>query len=254
MNNFFNIQRFINLLKRQFILNSKSIFIGLGAASGILFLIFTIVASTQGKCLYNEQVSSMYNVYFIAGYIISSRLFKELSDSRTGYLYLTLPASNFEKLLAGWLYSSVLYSIVSVVLIIIITSLANFIASLIIGFEFTPFNYDFKYIMLAVGVYMITQSVFILGSATFKKQAFLKTLLALFIFAVSFSLITGFLTWGIVGKFNIHMEPTDFKHLPPGLEYFFEVQFPVIAKIVFWYLTAPFILLISYFKLKESEV
>ncbi len=254
MNNFFDIKRLMNLLKRQFMLNNKSIYTALGSISAVLFVIFTLIAIENKKCLYVEQVNLFYTVFFIGGYIFTSKIFKELSDIRTGYIYLTLPASNFEKLTAGWLFSSVLYSIAGILLVVIISTISNIVASLIMNFEFVVFNYEFKYIFLSSGVYIVTQSAFILGSASFKKNAFLKTLLSLFVIGMALTFVTGFLAWGIIGNFKINHASFETQDLPPGIIHFFEAQFPVIAKILFWYLSAPFILLVSYFKLKESEV
>ncbi|MFC2136842.1 hypothetical protein ACFLTE_01575 [Bacteroidota bacterium] len=254
MNNFFDIKRFLHLIKRQFILNNKSIYITLASASAVMFVLFLLIAISSKDCMYVEQINLFYTIFYIGGYILSSKIFNELSDYRTGYIYLTLPASNFEKLISGWLFSSFVYSIIGLISVIIISTLANALASLIMGFDFFAFNYEFKYLILASGVYIVTQSVFILGSASFKKHAFLKTLLSLFIIGMAISIIAGFLTWGIIGEFKIDHTSIETQNLPPGLSYFFEEQFPIIVKIVFWYLAAPFILLISYFKLKESEV
>lgn len=254
MNNFFNINRFNHLVRRQFLLNNKTFYIAIASMSAILYVIFTLIAIDKKSCMYSEQVNTFYTFYFIAGYIFTSRIFNELSDYRMGYQYLTLPASNFEKLMSGWIFTSFIYSITGILIVIIITTLANLTASLIMGFQFHSFDYNLMSIIKVCGVYIVTQSVFILGSTAFKKHPFLKTILAMFIAGMILSIVSGLLAWGIIGNFRFPHYELTIEDFDPGLVQFFEDTIPVVFKIIFWYLTVPFFLLASYFKLKESEV
>ncbi len=164
--------------------------------------------------------------------------------------------SKNKKLITGWLYSSVLYSLISFVLFIILSTLACSLSALQAGFDFVAFNININDIFRIIGIYMVTQTVFLFGSTTFKKRAFIKTLLFLFLFSVTIYLIVIAFGMSVIYRFAIFNIVTNNNQLPftPELKYFFENTFPLISKILFWYVIAPFFMIVSYFKLKEREI
>ena len=253
--NVLDINRLLLLFKRQFSLYSSTIYIAYGAVSGILMFIFYLIAYFQKTCDYNSQVHLFFTVFFIAGYIFSSRSFNELGDYRTGYMYLTLPVSNLERLLVGWLNSSLVYAVIGVITFFVISTVANMLAAVSSGFTFEWFGLDFySKIVLPTLIYLVTQTVFVMGAAFFKKNPFLKTLLAIFIISVALNIITTFLGFAIIGEFNPHNMNINDNNFPIEFKMFIEDTFPVFFKILFWYITVPFFLLVSYFRLKETEI
>ena len=101
-----------------------------------------------------------------------------------------------------------------------------------------------------MGIYVVTQSVFFLGALYFRKNNLLKTLLSVFVIQAIFSIVMVFAGWLILGEFNQLNE----ENIPADTMYFFTVNIPEIARTVFWVVTAPFFLIVSYFKFKEREV
>ncbi len=253
-NNIFSVNRLVKLFKRQIMLYKSSTYIAIGAISGALLIIFFLMAFGERNCTYESQAGLFFPVFFICGYIFASRSFNELNDYRTGYLYLTLPVSNVERLFVGWFNSSILYSIVGVIIFIIISTLANILAALTFSFEFTWFDYKFKVILISCAVYIVTQSIFILGGIYFKKQEFLKTLLAIIIFQIAMGFIIGILGWGIIADFQIQPMQFQEQDFSENFKDFVSDTFVQIIKILFWYGMIPFFLIVSYFKLKETEV
>ena len=77
---------------------------------------------------------------------------------------------------------------------------------------------------------------------------FLKTLLALIVVAMLIAAYSAGLAFLLFGQSNYRGGPSDeFKDMA---EYIFSRVIPVL----FWWVLAPFLLLVSYFKLKERQV
>jgi hypothetical protein len=163
---------------------------------------------------------------------------------------LILPANTFEKLLSNWLLTSIVYILVAHVLLSLVLLIAGLLSTLIFSTHLEFYNPFTEAGFRNMGIYIVTQSVFFLGALYFRKNNMLKTLLSIFVIIVALGTIAGLFGWIILGEFNQINE----ENLPPqGLE-LFTVTIPHIAKILFWGLTAPFFLIVSYFKLKEREV
>lgn len=248
--NQFSIQRLFLLMKRHSIINLKTWLVGLGAISGVLIVISLLQSYSSG--LFNLSALSTTGVtfIFIAGYLITSMAYNEIHTPARGQFYLMLPANTIEKLLSNWLITSFLYIIIATVFLTVILALASLLSSFLFntGIEiYNPFTNDGIKIM---GIYVVTQSVFFLGALYFRKNNLLKTLLGIFVIQGIFSIIMVFAGWLILGEFNQVNEES----IPADTMHFFTVNIPEIARTIFWVVTAPFFLIVSYFKLKEREV
>ena len=205
-------------------------------------------------CAYTGQAGLFFTVFFVGGYILASRVFQELGDYRTGYMYLTLPVSNLERLLVGWATTSVMYSMLGMAAFLILSHLANFLAASSFGFQFQWIGFGTIPWVKLFGIFIVTQSVFILGSAFFKKHAFLKTLLAIFILQNVIGIISFLLGWGIITEFSTGSLSIQENSISEGLVLIMETTVPIVAKILFWGILGPFFLTASYFKIKETEI
>ncbi len=249
--NFFNINRFILLIRRQVLSGTNILFIAFGAITGLLLLISGLVAYFSP-----EDLADMTNLYYVAmflgGYIYTSNTFNELHNPQRSYRFLTLPVSTFERLAGAWLLSAVLFPVVAILAMVIVVFLSN----LIINFTVDPgtFSNIFSHTTLVlIGIYFVTQSVFLLGAIYFRKHNFLKTLLALFVVYFAISLYVSLAGLIIFRPWEYHF--SSINQFPTSrLEHFFTDLFPGIMKIIFWYVMAPFFLIVSYFSLKERQV
>jgi hypothetical protein len=102
-----------------------------------------------------------------------------------------------------------------------------------------------------IGSYMVIQTIFFLGACGFKNHNFIKTLFSLFVIAFGLGLfaaiIGGILFNGLEGKFDGGNDVgEDFKEMA-------ETVFTEIIPFIFWYILGPFLLIVSYFKLKERQ-
>lgn len=160
------------------------------------------------------------------------------------YMFLTLPVSAAEKLLAAWLITSPVYIIVFGLMMLLL----SFFSSLLAGnVEALPYLFDQSF-FTCLQVYMVTQALFLLGATAFRGNNFLKTLLALIVVVLLIGAYSGGLGYLLFGQSNYGgVTHGEFKD---NLEYIFTKIIPML----FWWLFAPFMLLVSYFKLKERQV
>ncbi|MFN3556424.1 MAG: hypothetical protein ACK4VN_10705 [Bacteroidales bacterium] len=251
--NQFSIQRFILLIKRQILLNAKNWLVGLGAIAGILIIV-SLLQSYLGKSFnLPAMVNLGITLIFVVGYMLTSGIYSEIHTPARSQFYLTLPATTAEKLFSNWAITSLLYVLISFILLSLSIALTSLLASLLFGTQtafFNPFQPDYLKVM---GVFVVTHSIFFLGSLYFRKNNFLKTVLAIFILVMALSMIGGLLMYLLFepGLNNIELSN---QQLDPAMQRLFEETIPQIARIIFWAVLAPFFVLVSYFKLKEREV
>jgi len=251
-NSFFDINRLKYLILRDFSLNYKTMLIATAAITG--FLMFTGTMSIVfGNNAMNEQsmLGMILPTLILAGFISTSLVFSELNSPHKGYLYLTLPASAFEKLISSWLVTSVFHVIFSIALLSILNIYYMLIAAAFTSLSVPLVNVFSVAVLKPFGIYMVVQSIFFLGAIYFRKVNFLKTILAGFVFIMIISIYTG-----ILGKFLFDQFAIDDKMMNHSIElkFSFENQIVPIAKFLFWFALAPFFITVSYFRLKERQV
>jgi hypothetical protein len=113
-------------------------------------------------------------------------------------------------------------------------------------------------------IYMVTQSLFLLGSIWFRKTAFLRTMLWIIIFAIGAAVVFGvaarFILPGQIGGhgfgWSMNMGGGRFSGLlgPGARGYASFPGFTLAARILFYGALAPVCWLAAYFKLAEVEV
>lgn len=254
-NQSFNFNRLYLLMRRQILSNANGWLIAFGAVAGSLLVISLLVALSRPSEL--TGLDGLYlSVMFIGGYVFTSNIFAELHQPQRSYQYLTLPVSLTERLTGAWLITAVFFPIIALLGMALIVIIANLIASL--TFNITPFQQVFSEgNFTAMKTYFVTQSAFLLGAAYFRKNNFLKTLLALFVVVVIFQLIIALAGWAMFS--SLTEGPGMQFQFGPGavsteMESLFLKQIPKIVSFVFWYLTVPFFLITTWFSLKERQV
>lgn len=256
-NSFFDIKRLKLLLMRQLSFNSKALLIATGAVMGLIMFIGTMVLIFSFKTIEQAPfLNSIFPSFFIVGFIFTSIVFSELNSPHRGYMYLTLPASALEKLASAWLICSIGF----VLYFLVVMYLLNFyfigIAALFTTKSVSVFNLFDPGILKIFGVYLVTQSVFFLGSLYFRRLNFLKTVLALFVVSFAIALFSSILSKILFFSHSGNMPwwAMNISNHQAGMKHFAEDIIVPAAKILFWGCTAPFFLLVSYYRLKEREV
>lgn len=252
-NSYINIERLYYLMKRYITLNTKTILIALAAISGLLLLIILAESYGAQQVRYEGYMETFYTAFFLGGLIFTSRIYHELHTPEKSYQYLSLPASTLEKLLSHWLLSSIGYILASFLAMYIVALLGGLLSAGL-------FQADFQFIDLAphrlpqaAGTYLVLQSIFLFGAVSFRGHNFLKTILGLFLFGIFISIFTSLAARIILGD----VFGQELPHIEPGIQQvpaFFSETVPAIMESVFWYVVAPFFLVVSYFKLKERQV
>jgi hypothetical protein len=250
--NQFSIQRFFLLIKRNVIMNIKTWLIGFGAISGLLILIAQLQAYQAGGILdINAIATTGITFIFIGGYLVTSMAYNEIHTPARSQFFLTLPATNAEKLLSHWFLTSLLYIVIAYLVLFAILLLSSLITALIYGSGITLFQPFSSGNLKLMGIYMVTQSVFFLGAIYFRKNNLLKTILTAFVLMMFLSMWAGLAMWITFG--TSHFSP-DNESFSPAFVNYMENVIPTVAKIVFWGIITPFFLTVSYFTLKEREV
>ncbi|MCC9168044.1 hypothetical protein [Pontibacter harenae] len=247
MNPIFDLKRLGYFINRQLYMNMGALGISVAAVAGTLLMISALFAYfNPGEVGTLIGLRNLYLVvFFVGGYIFTSSVFNEMNSPQKSFTFLTLPVSTAERLVGAWFISSPVYIVVFAVFMVLLAFISCLIAKAPGVF---PSLFD-KTVLRVVQVFLVTQTIFFVGACTFKGHNFLKTLLSLFLIAAVVGAYSSGLVYTLfqghgVGPHNLSKEFED------SAEYIFTKIIPFI----FWYLLAPFLLVVSFFKLKERQV
>lgn len=154
--------------------------------TGILFaLLLFLFAGNQ------PWPSGLYGfLLFVGGCILSSRAFQELGDKTKAQFYLTLPCSPLEWVFSRWLLTAPLYVISTLLLYWVISLVKMLLAMALVHTPFIPVDMLNPWLWLMLAQYLVLQSLFFLGAATFKRFVLIKTLLSLLCFFIVLTVIS----------------------------------------------------------------
>lgn len=205
VNNQFSMSRFLLVLKRYVALNQRTWLIGFLCVAG--FLLAIAVLPTMSSMFSVDRPGFVavrgltLSLYTLGGLILTSMIFNEVHSPTKAFQFLTLPSTTFEKLLAAWFSGTVVYSVISLISIVILSVLIEVIKGINTG-AWTPFNvfnpFTADVISTVLGFFFY-QSIFLLGAVYFKKNNFIKTLLVIIVFVLGtiFILNIGLLIFGL---------------------------------------------------------
>lgn len=240
----FDINRMFNFIKRQSVLNASSLMIAALATFGSLLVVSLIL----GYFFHNmETIIHIYLVtFYITILVFTSKIFDELHNPQKGYAYLTLPVSTAEKLWGSWILSAPVFTLLYSVVCIVIYFLACIVAGRMDAFHKI---FDLNNIE-GLATFIVIQSIFFLGAVYFKKNNFMKTMATLIIFWLALAVYVRLLTYPfglnhthIYGNINAE-----------DLDKFRDFMTLWVRDIGFYGLLAPFMILVTYFRLKERQI
>jgi hypothetical protein len=267
-----SFKRMGQLLLRELTSGYRSILIAMAAVGGVVVIMSILttlgVAHTSGGM--GGPGSDFYlglfnNLLFLGGFIVTSLAFREVWQNGGGIFYLSLPGSVFEKLLSKLLVTSVGFAVGSLLFMTGVTALSELIDHLLFGFGHGYFYVGSMLVaaLKACLFYVITQSVFLLGSIWFKKVALIKTAVWVGIFAVGLAIVAGIaariflahkMNWTGMG-FSMNLNNGDFMQMfgPGSRTHGGLSAFKIVTQVLF-YAMAPVCWLATYFRLAEAEV
>ncbi|QCR23834.1 hypothetical protein [Pontibacter sp. SGAir0037] len=246
MNPVFDFTRLGFFIRRQLYMNMGALWISLAAVVGAMLIISALFA------YFNPQdtdtllgLRNMYLVVFmIGGYMFTSNVYHEMNSPQKSFTFLTLPVSATERLVGAWIISSPVYIVVYAACMALLGFISCAIAK---QPDYFPALFD-RPVLICVQVFLVTQTLFFLGACTFKGYNFLKTLLTIIVVGMALAAYSGGLGYLLFGNRGVKVGPTgEFKETA-------EFIFTKVIPFIFWYLLAPFLLVVSYFKLKERQV
>jgi len=246
-----SLNRISLLIQRQLVINLKNLAVAFSACLGILLIINFITIFNIDQVHAGALISLSFVMIFIGGYIFTSIGFNELHSPDKAYQFLTLPATTLEKLISVWFLTSIAYLAVSAIMVGVLIVLCNLFA-IFIGADTLSIN-ALMHLPIAkiMWVYFVTHSIFLLGSCYFRKNNFLKTILALFVLGFIIAIYSGINGYIFFGP-DFNNFSGDQMNGP--MTDFMTAQFPSIIKSIFNYLLAPFFYVVSFFVLKERQV
>ena len=149
--------------------------------------------------------------------------------------------------------TSVGYALVTMIVYFLFSVLVTITGQLFFGVAPALFNPFTAQMMVTLGVYLVTQALFLFASIYFRSRAIFKLLSALF----GLVLVFGFTSAGLVHViFNAYF-PSGWESFALQDSDFTWVDFSTVGRIVkiaFWVLFAPYFWILSYLRLKETEV
>ena len=271
-NNFFSIERFALLYKKDFIEGWKTLLLRFVMLYAILAIIFCLIGHSEFearlKHLGTEYYSDIFYLRFAAfifwgfGCLFASLMMERMKDKTKRISYLMTPATSFEKFLSRFLLVVVLY----IIAFFLAFKLADYTRIAIFSVRYAelqiiPINLSMLYsgqgevlanswpaFIALFTSYLFFQSLFILGSILWYKNPFIKTLAAGVIIVLVFVIVDSILVHSLFSDISIRTSVGD---------YIQELAKQWLTKkniIIFFSLLTLFNWSISYFRFKSSEI
>jgi len=261
MNQTFNLQRLLKLIRKHGIENGRAHMMSMLAMFGCQAIFMTFWATAMGP-VYQEVF--LYIFYacglIIAGSVFSSMAFSFLGDKPKGIYWLSVPASHLEKLITVIFYYTILFFLLYTAGFLLFRMIAVSYIKGHSGYTFIPLvrsqGFGSALPDFLFG-YLSFQAFYMMGSVYFAKLPFIKTTLTGVVVIVGFiifnKLLTDSLGEGFVWNFpNI----LDLRGSVAGNFKVYSLS-PMSNEIVSWthrLIWAPLFLVTTWFRLKEKQI
>ena len=257
---YFSPVRIWYLLKRDAMRRWKDYLITIGAFCGFYLLAMVIGAKTEGldRSLHYGCFASLLYVY---GAIFTSMAFREAHRKLGIHDWLMMPASTLEKFTSKLLITSVVFAVLTLLLYSLFSLIGQLVVGVFLGEYYPAFSLFDEVIWKMIGYYLLTQSVFLLGAAWFRKNNLIKTVISLVLFSIIMSVIVSLVAWLVFNDYFWILVRGDFNYSINLSSAFDMSRLAVLGdgvyiffKISFYGLMAPLCWFGSWLKLKELEV
>ena len=258
----FSITRLFKLMRKDFIIHRRYLMLALismFAVCGLLVFMTSSGAPTGSTEVPPDAGEIVFSfLLLVGGALVTAMGFREFRDTPERLKFLSLPASNFEKVFSKWLYTLPFYFIMVTVVFVIGYPLFSSLVDVWIGYQFVPLEElelkFYKYFALA---FFLGHSIIFLLALIYNRFPIPKIIVTGFILFIISALLLGII-FRIV--FYDH-----FQGLFQETELFRSQRLTNEAQIWiddffkklpgrFAMIGVPFIWLITYFKMKEKEV
>lgn len=257
MNEIFSSKRFARLFVKHTAEHYKGYLMSLCVLTGVMllgggFLVYMVNARLDK----GVQTGLFLVVLLLAGSIFTSTAFADLGDKKKAMIWLTLPASHFEKFLIAWIYSFIIFLVLYT---ISFYGVAMFILN-IKRFDEQPegiLNIFNTRILSMYVIYAFLHGVALYGAIYFEKLHFIKTAFVFFIFVAILIFINKILLGTMLGR-TVEVAPPfgDLRFFENGQMYDLYVKWKSQTDALVWCtgLLAVLLWTAGYFRLKEKQV
>ena len=249
-------------MKKEALENIKMVSFGYLITIGLVLFILLIDADKASSHLWLNFNQIFQISIFVVGVIIAGLSFTSFRTKELSISYLTLPASNLEKLVSQLLIVTIgvmiSYTLVFFISQFLFIAIGKAFYTIEIGF-FNPFDIEN---LQNIGILIIGQSMFMAGASFFRKNAIIKSGVFIFILWMILFGIFGYLmsttisnlpnNVGLIADFGISNTHINYNALNIiETKYLLTSQ---ILSVFFNYLLFPILMVITYFNIKEKEV
>ncbi|MEZ4950249.1 MAG: hypothetical protein R2879_17045 [Saprospiraceae bacterium] len=251
----FDFSRFGSLVLRDLKQYWKTYALFAGLYAGIILATSLIYAYDNDNDLSTVHLNFFPFGLLMGGFFFTSIIFRELGTPVERSFYLALPASNLEKVVSKLLITSVIFTLVTLMYYTVFSYINNGIVYLLTDLKINNFEPFSSTNWMVIKVYLITQSIFLLGAVSFPKYSLPMTLLAFLIILFIVAAVL-FLVFRIT--FADHFPDSGpFSEMegmrgPVMIEGKIEA-FGDLIETLFNILFAPALWIVTYFKLSEKE-
>lgn len=270
---FFSMPRFVSLCRKEMVESWKANLLRVVMMYGIMAIAFVWNGYFQydrPESLLNSGVTGDPSWLFslvaflwaiiIFGMLSASFTMERMKSKTNRIAMLMTPATMFEKFFSRWLVFTFGYLIV----FLIAFKLADWTRVLVYTISYpelkdiiatTPLSHligEHEYwtafrtcsgFLLAVSVYFFSQSLFVLGSSIWPKNAFVKTFSAIVVISIVYVAIGATLTKIVFETRGVH-----------GVNQSISDELMMNLSITFFFVMAVFNWVVAYFRFKESEI
>jgi len=254
MNTILDINRLGLLLKRYFVENKKRELTFWGIAT-VIFMLMHLTGST-------EKSASVEIFLYISGLIFAARTFKIFGYTPGGMHFLLIPATHFEKLVSGIILNT-FYYFGMILITYAIGTVFGTVAGNIFFETSNPIQFAFFHFDPSVNItghagenlfskfiaFALIQSVFMVGSLHFKRNAAGQTFLALSVFFIILVSIELLLLKATFGTYHLNGQMINLSISGDDLLFKSKLVGSIIK-----YSLIPFFWIVAYFRLIEKQV
>ncbi len=257
MNTKFNPGRLLLLLKRFFVENAQR------------ELNYWLIVTAVFALIFNQTDSVRFFLY-ISGLFFAARQFKFFAYTPGGMHYLLIPATHVEKFSSALLITIPYYFLMVVLTYFLGTTVGVTVSNLFFNTDFT-YHYEFITQVNSMSMFgpvmsqftkvsllntfctfAFIQSLFLMGSLFFKRNAAVKTMLSVIILGFLLLMFQLLLFKILYGSFSFDSSRLVLNNFNPDASAFVNIS-TIVYKTLSW-VTVPFFWIVSYFRLTEKQV
>lgn len=263
MNQIFSFKRWLQLMRRHWIENSKFFLFGTLSLLGVIAISFLFLLTNETHYeAYSEFILYLIGLFLVGG-IFASGAFDALQKRERGIAYLSLPASHFEKLLTQISFNLVFFTIVYSLCFCAMSEIFELIVKSRVQadptkYSFEPMDWEHPHGFMEAWNYLIiiffgVQALFLAGSIYFKRFSFILTTIVLVLFilflgyylnSIQHGMLHGY--YGTGASLHSLSLPAKIYRLPSALV--------LILKWLMLLGWAPLFWLVAWFRVREKEI